>query len=654
MQRVHLKVSEPRLTRRIARWAIAAFALVFIASCASPPKEPVNLTPPAEEAAPVVAAPPEPDAAITQRGTGAFAAAPKQPVLRQSGDTRPIDFAFDSVPVGLAVQTLLTDYAGTNVIVDPRVRGDISLRSRATLTANDLPDYLANAVKPLGLELVQQGENTFLLRPAPTGEDATVAPSLYSRDRPIPAGGVIVPLKFVSAAEMARLIAPYAKGGVTVTPEPTREYLLLTGPPGQVEAVTRTIELLDVDWLAGMSMALVPLEASEPDAIIAELETLFGGKNGPIGSMVEFVPMKSRQAILVLAKRPDRLDQARTWIMQLDRAERGRFSRMQVIPVSNNEAGKLAQTLQTLLDKDASAKINADESRNALIVQADASTMASIKSLVAELDRPSDQVVIEATIAEVTLNDDLKFGVQWFFDTRNGGTATFSEASNGAVTSRFPGFSYGFTSSYVKASLNALASKTNVEIISSPVIVTLDNREATLQVGDEVPIVTQSAVNVTTAQAPAIVNSVQYRDTGIVLKVTPRIGTDNRVTLEISQEASLVTPTTTSGIDSPTIQQRKFESTVLVADGETVALGGLIRASRARGNSGLPFIKDVPLVGAAFKTSTKDIKRTELLVYLTPRIIRTKEDATDATQDLRDRLERIRKSSFIERYALAR
>jgi general secretion pathway protein D len=259
-------------------------------------------------------------------------------------------------------------------------------------------------------------------------------------------------------------------------------------------------------------------------------------------------------------------------------------------------------------------------------------------------------VVIETTIAEVTLNNDFRFGVQWSFDTRNGGQAILSDAENGGVGPRFPGFSYGYEGNYVRATLNAISSRTQVEVISSPVIVTLDNHEATLQVGDEVPVITQSASGVASADA-TIISTVQYRETGILLRVTPRIGSGGLVTMEVAQEASEVSATTTSGIDSPTIQQRKFQSTVAVQDGQTVALGGLIRASRTRNRAGVPILSAIPLLGAAFRNSDNTVRRTELIVFLTPRIIRNTQDAAAATQDLEDRLRRLRNSSFIRAYA---
>lgn len=254
-------------------------------------------------------------------------------------------------------------------------------------------------------------------------------------------------------------------------------------------------------------------------------------------------------------------------------------------------------------------------------------------------------MLIEAVIAEVSLNDDLRYGVQWFLDTRTDGELTFSDAGSGAVSARFPGFAYTFSGNYVKAALSALSAVTDIEVVSSPQIVTQDNQTATLQVGDQVPVVTQSAVSVDNPNAP-IVNSIQYRDTGILLTVTPRINDGDVVVLEIAQEISDAVPTVTSGIDAPTIQQRQFDSVVSIADGETLALGGLIRASKSAGKSGIPFLKDVPLLGNAFSTQSDNRNRTELVVFLTPHIIRSKEDAQEASDHMRSKLKRLKSTSF--------
>ena len=193
--------------------------------------------------------------------------------------------------------------------------------------------------------------------------------------------------------------------------------------------------------------------------------------------------------------------------------------------------------------------------------------------------------------------------------------------------------------------MSAISSITDVETVSTPQIMALDKRPSLIQVGDQVPVVTQSAVSVSNPDAP-IVNSVEFRDTGVVLNVTPYISPDGAVTLEVQQEVSSVAETTTSGIDSPTIQQRRFETTVSVQDGQTVALGGLIRTSRSHNRSGVPALQNIPFLGHLFSETGETSRRTELIIFLTPHVIRSAEDAALATRALRDQLQTLRDRGF--------
>ncbi|MCG8608290.1 type II and III secretion system protein, partial [bacterium] len=162
-----------------------------------------------------------------------------------------------------------------------------------------------------------------------------------------------------------------------------------------------------------------------------------------------------------------------------------------------------------------------------------------------------------------------------------------------------------------------------------------------LQVGDQVPVATQSAVGVTDPDSP-IVNTIQFRDTGVILEVTPRVNDSGLVIMEISQEVSDVIETETSGIDSPTIQQRRLQSTVAVKDGQTIALGGLIRDDKEEVRSGVPFVQDLPVIGSLFRSTVTNSDRTELLVLLTPRVARDPEDAKQITDEIRRRIEAVR------------
>ena len=287
-------------------------------------------------------------------------------------------------------------------------------------------------------------------------------------------------------------------------------------------------------------------------------------------------------------------------------------------------------------------RIIADGRNDALLVYATPQEYRMIERTIKRLDIAPLQVLIEATIAEVSLNDALQFGLRWFFQNqgatgRRTNTVTFSDLGNGGVNQQFPGFSYLFTGRSAQVALNTLSDLTHVNVVSSPQLMVLDNGTARLQVGDQVPVPTQQSVSTLDPNAP-IVNSIDFRDTGVILEVTPHVNASGLVVLDVRQEVSDVVPTTTSGIDAPTIQRRVIESTVAVQNGETIALGGLIRDSRNRTRSGIPVLSRLPLFGPLFGTTQDTKDRTELLVLLTPRVVRDAGEARAVTRELRERL----------------
>jgi general secretion pathway protein D len=278
-------------------------------------------------------------------------------------------------------------------------------------------------------------------------------------------------------------------------------------------------------------------------------------------------------------------------------------------------------------------KVVADEAKNAILIEATKQDYTRVRQVLSALDVMPNQVLIEATIAEVTLNDDLKFGVRWYMQNKNS-SYTFSDAVNGAVSSVFPGFSYAMTAANVAATLDALNAITDVNIVSSPSLTVMDNKPAVLQIGDEVPITTQSATSVLTTGAP-IVNSVSYKDTGVILSITPRINESGRVLLDIEQEVSSVAQTTTSGIDSPTIRQRKIKTSVVLNDGDSLVLGGLIQDSKSVTRNQIPIIGDIPLVGNLANSKDNSIGKTELIILIRPHVIRDLNEARSITEEYR-------------------
>jgi general secretion pathway protein D len=287
-----------------------------------------------------------------------------------------------------------------------------------------------------------------------------------------------------------------------------------------------------------------------------------------------------------------------------------------------------------LVGESGAIKVIADERNNALVILATPAEYRMVEATLRRLDVVPLQVMLEATIAEVSLQDDLRYGLQWFFSSGNF-AAAFTDLAGGIVGPAPVGFSAVFANSDARVILDALTEVTDVNVISSPQLMVLDNQSATLNVGDQVPIVTQSGSTTTSVD---IIQSIEYRDTGVVLQITPRVNAGGLVVLDIIQEVSDAIETVTSGIDSPTIQQRRIESTVAVQSGETVAIGGLIRDTRADTVSGIPLLSEIPLLGNLFKTTFETIRRTELLVLITPRVVGNVEEARAVTQELRNRL----------------
>jgi general secretion pathway protein D len=293
-------------------------------------------------------------------------------------------------------------------------------------------------------------------------------------------------------------------------------------------------------------------------------------------------------------------------------------------------------------------RIVADTRNNALLIYATTTEYALVKSAIEKLDIIPLQVMIEATIAEVTLNDTLRYGLEWFFDVGNH-TITFNTTdartsvpqARRLIFTQPPGLSWLFATSDVRIVLNALTAITDVNVISSPTLLVLDNEPARLQVGDQVPIAIRSAQSITDVDSP-IVNEIEYRDTGVILDIIPRVNASGLVLLDIIQEvsdvASATTGTTVTEGITPTISQRRIASTVAVDSGQTIALGGLIRDTNTEAVTGVPLLSDIPLLGNLFKTTTQIKRRTELLVLLTPRVVRNSGDARIITDELRRRL----------------
>ncbi len=290
--------------------------------------------------------------------------------------------------------------------------------------------------------------------------------------------------------------------------------------------------------------------------------------------------------------------------------------------------------------------ISVDPSNNAVVVYTDGESYRKIYAALRQLDGMPPQVAINVTIAEVKLTDQLKYGVQYYLDSsriglgKNKGSFGLLSAAASAAPNVLKPATGGFNflgGSYAGPDivLSALDGFTDVKILSSPSLVVVENQPATLQVGDAVPITTRQAQSVEVSNAP-LINQVEFRDTGIILNVIPRIGQDNAVTLQIEQEISAVVAA--ADTLTPTISKRRVASMISVANGHTVLLAGLISEKRQRERDGIPFLNRIPNVGALFSSTDNGAERTELVVFIRPVVVRNAGDARAVTEDYRDKL----------------
>jgi general secretion pathway protein D len=653
---------------------------------------------------------------VIERGTGVLTGEPEGRRSRASvsrGETGEVTLNVVDADLREVVRLVLEDTLGLNYVIDPGIQGTITVQTSRPVPADELLAVLDAVLRLNGAALVATGD-FYKIVPIDQALTSGIMPDV----RPVADAGTpgftvrVVPLRYVSASQVAEVLAPLAPPGGAIQVDAQRNLLLLAGSADQVATLSDLIATFDVDWLEGMSIALYPLQYADPERLVTELDAIFGGtEEGPLAGVVRLVPVDRLNAVLVISSQPGYLDRAAMWIKRLDQSE-GDEEQVYVYAVQNGRATDLAEVLSQLFDletaavgaedllapgmepieipssqsafdeegeqgllseeeeapafgeretprpaarlepsgrtgllspdqdeeddeEESQARVIADANTNSLVIRATPREFRRIEAALQQLDILPLQVLIEATIAEVTLRDELRYGVEWFF--RFGSQQALLDLGPLNIDPVVPGFAAVFTSDDdVRLIITALESVTDVNVISSPQLLVLDNQTAQLQVGDEVPIITQQSQG--TDEDSRILNSVEQRQTGVILNVTPRVNASGLVMMEIEQEVSDVVPTTSSQIDSPTIRQRRVASTVAVTSGETVALGGLIQDSIDSTQAGVPFLGRIPVIGWLFGQRGNTNERTELLVLITPRAVGSQDEVRAVTEELRNRL----------------
>lgn len=627
-------------------------------------------------------------------------APPRSGGVTASGDGFLINIDGASIPE--AAKLILGDTLKENYIVDPQVEGTITLSTVKRLTAKETLSAFEAALRINGAVLIKDGERYRITVLTNVAEGEMGSADLGSRGgEATPGFGIsVVPLRNVGATAMMELIDNFITRNGTVRASTSGNLLLLRGTAYDRQALADIVLSFDVDWMKGQSAGIVTLANSSPDDIVTQLEAVYGADNSAQG--VRFVALDRLNAVLLLANSRDKVRRAVAWAARLDRPSTEGVNHY-VYTVQNGKARDVAQVLNATfkednggpetpsdvapgedtfqtqtsdastagndagagqsgeggkgdkLDAEGSAppdksaevatfeagpgvRITASASNNTLVIRATQRDYRKILAILHQIDKPGVQVVINTTIAEVVLNDTLRYGVQAYFKSRDTSGGIF-EGNSLVLRPSFPGLNFLFGStSDPRLVLDALAAITSVRVVSSPSVAVLENQPAVIKVGDQVPITTQQVIGTQDANAP-IVNSVEYRDAGVILQVTPRVNEAGLVTMQVAQELSAVARTASGATTlTPTISQRSITSTVSVYSEQTVVLGGLISTQDTRSKDSVPGINRIPILGDLFGKTENTARRSELIVFITPKVVRNSEDASRVSQELRDKL----------------
>lgn len=660
------------------------------------------------------------------------------PGANASDDAKGYELNFEHAPIATVAKVILGDILHVGYTIDAKVQGTVTLASGRPVPRKDLLFALESALRVSNVALVREGK-TYRLIPA---TEATGTGTVDGPQGVEPGYGItVVPLRFVSAVTLSKLIDSFAVKPGMVRADPARNLIVIQGAASDRQAAIETVRDFDAEWMRGQSVGIFPVSNSTPEPLIAELEKIVdAGQEGLNQNLVKLTAISRQNAILAVVREPGLLKQIGTWIGRLDKAGtagtsvrvyRMRYGDARAVAALLNEiftgssdggleaptntlapgAGAVAsssgqpaagasqpanaqpsgfgnaqptpgpggvQQSGTQLAANSgfgsmsggqgsalrlsansrstssvggggggggppilpNVRIAADVINNALLIYANQENYRIIERTLQQLDRPQLQVAIDATIAEVTLNDALNYGVQFFLQKGNFaiGSNTVASATSTAISPIVPGFNFLFGSqASPQVVLSALHAVTAVKVLSTPSLVVLDNQPATLMVGDQVPVTTQTAVSVVAAGAP-VVNNITYMNTGVILHVRPRINANGNVLLEIQQEISSIENNANATTLTPTVSQRLVKSSIAVASGQTVVLAGLISQSKNDSNSGIPVLDQIPGLGALGAQISKSVGRDELIVFIRPQIIRNGADAQRIAEELRAKM----------------
>jgi general secretion pathway protein D len=597
--------------------------------------------------------------------------APPKPGSAGVAASDPTTMNLEQVPLGTFAQLVFADVLKKNVNIDPQVlarRDLVTFRSGSPQTAAQLEAAAVLLLKSYGVAAIDlEG----LVRVVPDNANLGNLPEIRRGaalpDTPLPLRPIfyLVELQAVRHLDVMNWLRTLFGERVRAQEDPSRNALLISGTPDNVRAALEAIRMLDQPMLAGgQSLAINPVNWPADDLARRLTEVLLaqGYAVQPQGQTVTpggirypilILPVASINTVYVFARGAEVVKHIGDLARALDKpAEGGIGKNFFSYAVKHKDAAVLAETLQQLLSGAAARAATApatgagaaaaaartgvvvDKSTNTLIFQVGQVEYAQIIALLQTLDRPAKAALIEVTVAELSVDDTAALGVEWRFSGENGSGGTMGGLGLGTT-----GFNYSIFNSIgdVRVKLNAMATANRATILSSPRVLARNGETATIQVGQEVPIVTsqQTTGTSTLPGNPQVLQTIQYRSTGVILRVKPVIHSGDQIDLDVAQEVSSAQSTSTGVSASPTFATRKLDTKLTLRNGATVLLGGLISEEGSRSDTGVPGLKDIPILGALFANQNRSSGRRELIVLITPYLINDNAEAEAITEAFR-------------------
>ena len=557
------------------------------------------------------------------------------------------------VDIKQAIKIILGDILKLNYVLHPNVRGLVTLRTVRPITKTQMLGLLDAVLEAHGLMAVH-GDGIVQIIPSSSKKDAKVTHLLKQTKDGF--GVEVIPLTNIPTGKMLKLLAPVVEKDDVIDLPGINNLLLISGIKKQRITIKKLIELLDVDAMASQYVAIVSLRNTRPEVMISELEQILSPRGN---GLVRFTPIKRLNALMAITPNQKLIKSVNLWIARLDKTKDADERRLFVYFVKHSDATALTETLKgvfassaqhrrgILQDNDVKNKdtksalsqttlhpnFNSDHASNSILIWATGREYELISEVLNKVDISPLQVLIEGTVLEVTLQDNLRYGLKYLIESGNF-RSLFTQSNAAIASSILPGFGVTFGGqNTTKLVIDALSEITDVRVVSSPQLLVMDGGTARLHVGDQVPIITRTSSS-TATDDNRITNEIEYRDTGVTLDITPKVKSSGTVTLNISQTVSDVVRTSSSEINSPTIQQRQVTSTASLQSGTTALLAGLIREVATDIKSGIPLLHKLPVLGHFFGTTGEQKQRTELVVLISPKVIKSRDESEKITEDI--------------------